>query len=133
MITSNELDAVEVESGNMFYVDPEGKYLGQYVLTAEQDLPEGAVQVPYAPEVGDQIWQFPEGPYGPSLSAAVTRENAWREAELASVPDQIAMIEDDDPAAVGTVEQWRTYRKALRLWVEGGPGFPFGTRPARPE
>lgn len=62
-----------------------------------------------------------------------TQENAWREAELAAVPDEIAKVEDDDPAAVGTVEAWRAYRKALRLWVDGNPAFPFGTRPAKPQ
>lgn len=131
----DQIEFAERASVQRWFVDATGKVTESWVdADPETPLPEGWVEVPYGPPLhADQVWSFPDGPYGPSLFVTSGEENAWREAELAGVPDQIAMIEDDDPAAVATVQQWRDYRKALRLWADTNPAFPFGTRPVRPE
>ena len=64
----------------------------------------------------------------------VAVEHDWVASEMAIIPDQLLMIEDQDPAALpGSERQWRDYRIALRTWKEGASGFPLADqRPQRP-
>lgn len=43
-------------------------------------------------------------------------ERAWRNVELDRADTQLKIAEDGD--GVGTVEEWREYRKSLRKWPE---------------
>lgn len=45
-------------------------------------------------------------------------EKQWAELELIRARDELEKVQDADPKAVGTVGQWREYRKALRLYLE---------------
>ena len=62
-------------------------------------------------------------------------ENAWRNARLLVIADQLLAIEDDDPnRMLGTDREWRDYRIALRAWKEGAEGFPnMENRPVAPQ
>lgn len=128
---TGEMVLVQRQTIQKFWVDRTGKYLLSTVDGTE--TPEGGIEVPFGPDQhADQIWDFDTETWGPSTYVATAGENDWRIAEMLAIPDEIAKVEDDDPDAIGTVEDWRNYRKALRLWVEGKPGFPFGTRPISP-
>lgn len=45
-------------------------------------------------------------------------EKSWVSSELERAGEQLNLVQDSDPAAVGTVTSWREYRKALRAWSE---------------
>ena len=47
---------------------------------------------------------------------AKTSERAWRDSELDQADYELNKVQDSDPKAVGTVSDWRSYRKALRAW-----------------
>jgi len=127
-----------------FYVDADGRPLDSIVDGAEDDVPPGYIEVPYGPpENADQIWQFPEGPYGPSRSAAAKAEVDWQESELAVISRQLQALEEADAAAEegepppegllpGTRNRWLSYRTKVSAWKDANPAFPFGVRPARP-
>ena len=55
-------------------------------------------------------------------------EQAWAHSELARSDIELAKVQDSDPRAIGTVGNWRTYRKALRD-MNTLDGFPNNTRP----
>ena len=50
-------------------------------------------------------------------------ERFWRDAELKKSDAAINMIQDSDTNAIGTIDGWRAYRRALRAWPQD-PGFP---------
>lgn len=50
-------------------------------------------------------------------------EIIWRNSELVKADIELNKVQDSDPKAVGTVSQWREYRKALRGWPENS-NFP---------
>ena len=45
-------------------------------------------------------------------------EKVWAESELIRARDELEKVQDADPKAIGTVGQWRDYRKALRSYIE---------------
>lgn len=45
-------------------------------------------------------------------------ERVWAESELIRARDELEKVQDADPKAIGTVGQWREYRKALRQYIE---------------
>lgn len=45
-------------------------------------------------------------------------EKVWAESELIRARDELEKVQDADPKAVGTVAQWREYRKSLRSYIE---------------
>ena len=63
--------------------------------------------------------------------SAIT-ERYWRNAELVRADEELNKVQDADPKAIGTVGQWREYRKALRNYpsVEGFPNETL--RPVSP-
>lgn len=68
----------------------------------------------------------------PTVEQKDEMERYWRDAELSRSDIELAKVQDSDPKAVGTVAQWRTYRKELRAWTES-PNFPDTTyRPVAP-
>ena len=50
-------------------------------------------------------------------------ERFWRNTELTRADYELNKVQDSDHSAVGSVGEWRTYRKALRAWPEQ-VGFP---------
>lgn len=45
-------------------------------------------------------------------------ERSWRNGELQRADVELNKVQDSDPKAVGSVSDWRVYRKALRAWPE---------------
>jgi len=50
-------------------------------------------------------------------------ERQWRDSELTRADIEIYKVQDSDPKAVGSVSDWRSYRKTLRYWPEN-QNFP---------
>lgn len=61
-----------------------------------------------------------------------SQERQWRNAELIRADEELNKVQDADPKAVGTVGQWREYRKNLRAYPES-EGFSSGVRPVSPK
>lgn len=49
---------------------------------------------------------------------AVQMELTWVESAINEAREGLEKVQDSDPEAVGTVADWRAYRKALRAWSE---------------
>lgn len=63
----------------------------------------------------------------------VHQERQWRDSELIRVDIEIFKVQDSDQSSVGTVGEWREYRKSLRNWPECGDfPNPF-MRPSAPD
>jgi hypothetical protein len=62
-------------------------------------------------------------PSTPSHEALIDSERKWRDSELINADIELNKVQDSDPKAIGTVSDWRTYRKALRAWPEN-KNFP---------
>lgn len=59
-------------------------------------------------------------------------ERLWRNSELIRADLELNKVQDSDPKSIGSVSQWREYRKALRAWPES-PYFPSkDKRPVSP-
>lgn len=58
-------------------------------------------------------------------------EQQWVKEELNIADIELSKVQDSDSRAIGTVGDWRAYRKALRNHVIGG--VVQGTRPTRPQ
>lgn len=50
-------------------------------------------------------------------------ERCWRDEQLLKADLELYKVQDADPKAVGTVAEWREYRKLLRAWPENS-NFP---------
>ena len=60
-------------------------------------------------------------------------ERIWRDGELVRADEELNKVQDSDPKAVGTVTQWREYRRALR-GIPELEGFPSShVRPVAPD
>lgn len=58
-------------------------------------------------------------------------ERSWRDSELKRADVELLKAEDDD--GVGTPQQWRAYRKALRAWPEHADFPQKKSRPTAPD
>lgn len=68
----------------------------------------------------------------PSLEELARAEKFWRDEELKRADEELNKVQDADPKAVGTVAQWREYRKLLRALPDTA-GFPsLESRPKSP-
>lgn len=45
-------------------------------------------------------------------------ERSWRNSELQQADMELNKVQDSDPKAIGSVSDWRNYRKLLRAWPE---------------
>lgn len=64
---------------------------------------------------------------------AVSTERAWRNYELSRSDIELNKVQDSDSRAVGSVSDWRDYRKALRGWPDNN-NFPNNEfRPKAPD
>lgn len=129
-----------------FYVSETGVYLGSVSSAPDTpdvyEVPENWIEVPTAPVWADQIWLFPGWADSPIRLKAV--EDAWRDAELVVIANQLLAIEEaaaaeeegEEPPAdllPGTRNQWLSYRTKVRAWKTGNTDFPDMTkRPVRP-
>lgn len=71
----------------------------------------------------------------PSISKEQSElhERLWRNSELFRADIELNKVQDSDTNSVGSVTDWRLYRKSLRSWPES-PDFPDTTkRPAAPD
>lgn len=60
-------------------------------------------------------------------------EASWIQQELDRATEELNKVQDSDPKAVGTVSEWRNYRKEVRAWNEN-PLFPDKLkRPVSPD
>lgn len=60
-------------------------------------------------------------------------ERDWRDIELKRADNELNKVQDSDPKAIGTVTEWRQYRKDLRAWPEN-QNFPNkNLRPVSPD
>lgn len=59
----------------------------------------------------------------PNLEELARAEKFWRDGELKRADEELNKVQDADPKAVGTVAQWREYRKLLRALPDAA-GFP---------
>lgn len=64
----------------------------------------------------DGVFQWVDS--APDYQSLAKLERHWRDAELNRSDIALNMVQDSDQKAVGTVSQWRTYRKELRSWPE---------------
>lgn len=69
----------------------------------------------------------------PSSEELKSAEIAWVTSELDLAGEELAKVQDSDPKAVGTVAQWREYRKALRAWPEHKDFPNKDKRPVAPD
>jgi hypothetical protein len=60
-------------------------------------------------------------------------ERFWRNSELLRADIELNKVQDSDPKAMGTVGQWREYRKALRAWPEHKDFPSKAKRPVAPD
>ena len=68
---------------------------------------------------------------GTELQVTVFLERSWRDSELSRADVELIKAEDDD--GVGTPQEWRAYRKALRAWPKDS-NFPNSEfRPVAPD
>lgn len=67
----------------------------------------------YLPDIG-LYWDNYEVP----SSVSTDQERAWRNFELNLSDIELNKVQDSDPNAIGSVSDWRLYRKALRAWPE---------------
>lgn len=67
------------------------------------------------------------------VEALERNERGWRDIELVRADYELNKVQDSDPKSVGTVGDWRAYRKALRGLTEM-EGFPVShVRPVAPD
>lgn len=59
----------------------------------------------------------------PSLEDLESNERSWRNFELRVADVELNKVQDGDPKSIGSVSDWRGYRKNLRAWPEH-PNFP---------
>lgn len=62
-------------------------------------------------------------PLDVDIEFLISAEHIWINTELARAGLELDKVQDSDATAVGTVGQWRDYRKALRAWA-GHKDFP---------
>ena len=68
-----------------------------------------------------------------SLRAEELQELVWRDAQLSFADHELNKVQDSDPKAIGTVGEWRTYRKELRNWPEDSNFPDKQKRPVSPD
>lgn len=68
-----------------------------------------------------------------NLDVSIREEHLWLSAELDRVRDEIEKVQDSDPKSVGSVSDWRNYRKSLRAWVEHVEFPKLEFRPKAPD
>jgi hypothetical protein len=109
-----------------YYYDPESK--GFYQTDVNKIIPSSAIEISL--EKKDELLKqeseglsivMKDGEVSYSLATLKPEEDSerfWRDRELIRADIELNKVQDSDPKAVGSVLDWRTYRKALRAWPE---------------
>lgn len=101
-----------------YYVDDQGVYLGGW----DENPPEGAIEVPYAPGDARQVWQFPGYSDVPvAIPASITRRQGRRAllqaGKLVAVESAIAAISDPAQQMVAQIEYENATWERANPWV----------------
>lgn len=84
-------------------------------------------------EIGDTQSGSSWVKYSPSKEEVIKSERVWRDGELTRADIELNKVQDGDSSAVGSVTDWRTYRKALRSWPESSDFPDNSKRPVAPD
>lgn len=68
-----------------------------------------------------------------SEEQTISHEHHWIDAEMGRIRDELEKVQDGDPSAVGSVSEWRAYRRALRKWKEEVTFSNTELRPKAPD
>lgn len=68
-----------------------------------------------------------------SASGKILLEKAWRNDELVRADNEINKVQDGDNKAIGSVSDWRIYRKNLRAWPDSLDFPDITKRPVAPD
>lgn len=60
-------------------------------------------------------------------------EKTWVKEELERAAEELNKVQDSDPKGVGSVSDWRAYRRALRAWSESLDYPNKNKRPLAPD
>jgi hypothetical protein len=75
----------------------------------------------YSRKFENGVFRWVEAALRPEDLANV--ERFWRDSELNRADEELNKVQDSDPKSVGTVTEWRQYRKDLRAWPDNS-NFP---------
>ena len=126
-----------------FYYDPESK--GFYQTDFHKIIPKTAVEITdkfrweliNGQSTGKEI-SFEQGVISLEdkefkLTEIFSLERDWRDAQLTYADIELNKVQDSDPKAIGSVSDWRAYRKALRAWPEHKDFPNKDKRPVSPD
>jgi hypothetical protein len=82
------------------------------------------------PLTDSEVNAYEEGRKSPTV--AELEELVWRNSQLQIADYELNKVQDSDPKAVGTVGEWRMYRKELRGWPENSKFPNKESRPISP-
>lgn len=68
-----------------------------------------------------------------SLEHLYLAEESWVKSELDRAAEELNKVQDSDPKAIGTVADWRAYRRALRAWPDSEDYPETSKRPISPD
>jgi hypothetical protein len=98
---------------------------------SEEDFVEfSAVKEGYSRKFENEVFSWSVAVRDPS--EVINTEKHWRDAELKRADEELNKVQDSDPKAVGSVAQWREYRKLLRAWPEADNFPDIDSRPKSP-
>ncbi len=118
-----------------------------YVDDIHKTIPSGSVEITQeqykalldGQSQGKQIGSDENGnpilvaPPAITQTQLIYKERVWRDGELMRSDIELNKVQDADSKAVGSVSDWRSYRKALRALPEH-PLFPaIEARPVAPD
>lgn len=116
MYYSKQNDAFYPEEYREFYVNA-GTWPSDLIETSAEDFNDFGLQTP----PNGKIRGFIGGVFC-WADIVITEEQAqqneisWVSLEINRVRDELEKVQDSDPYSVGTVADWRNYRKLLRVW-----------------
>lgn len=125
------------------YYDP--KSSGIYQTNIHKRIPQGSVEISEEMRwkivnassdgllitvLNDEI-TFSESETVPNT--LVNDERFWRDSELFRSDIELYKVQDSDAKGVGSVSDWRVYRKLLRMWPENANFPTIEFRPKAPD
>lgn len=78
---------------------------------------------------GQPVWVVDDT----SENQEISFERQWRNSELKRSDIELYKVQDSDPKAVGSVSEWRDYRKLLRAWPDHSEFLNKDSRPKAPD
>jgi len=113
-----------------YYKNPNTREVFVYETEEEREVWGDRALVPMTPV---EVKEHQDKNGGANPPSSEYRERQWRDTELERADVELFKVQDGDPKAVGSVSDWRQYRKELRAWPEH-EGFPLkANRPKAPD